>query len=243
MQRVTDHLARPVDRERHRLLSGQSRVRVLEVLRGERTPLSVAELAAQVDLHPNTIRLHLDQLVEADLASRAQENRGRPGRPRWVYTAVAALPARDTGAASTQPEYEESRYKILAEVLVNHLEHASPEPAAEATTAGRAWGRAMSQETSVPPTVQQATIDLAELLDDLGFAPRTTGPGQTIELHRCPFRHLAEEHLPVVCGVHLGLMQGALAKRGAPMRARGLEPFVTPQLCLAHFDTKEPSKN
>lgn len=225
------------------MLSGQSRVRVLEVLRGEHTPLSVAEIAAQVDLHPNTIRLHLDQLVEAGLASRAQENRDRPGRPRWVYAAVAAVPAKDIGPSSTQPEIEESRYKMLAEVLVNHLEHAAPEPAAEATAAGRAWGRVLTRGTSVPPTMQQATTDLAELLDDLGFGPHTTGPGQTIELHRCPFRHLAEEHSPVVCGIHLGLMQGALAKRGAPMQASGLEPFVTPQLCLAHFDTKEPSKS
>lgn len=38
-------------------------------------------------------------------------------------------------------------------------------------------------------------------------------------------------------------MQGALTKRGAPIQASGLEPFVTPQLCLAHFDTKEPSKS
>ncbi len=73
MQRVTDHLASPVDTERHRVLSGQSRVRVLEVLRGEHTPLSATEIAAQVGLHPNTIRLHLDQLVDAGLASRARE--------------------------------------------------------------------------------------------------------------------------------------------------------------------------
>ncbi len=213
------------------------------MLRGEHTPLSATEIAAQVGLHPNTIRLHLDQLVDAGLASRARENRDRPGRPRLVYAAIAAEPARDTGPSSTQPEFEESRYKMLAEVLVNHLEHASPEPPAEAIAAGPAWGRALSQGTSVPPTVQQATIDLADLLDDLGFAPHTTGPGQTIELHRCPFRNLAEEHFPVVCGVHLGLMQGALTKRGAPIQASGLEPFVTPQLCLAHFDTKEPSKS
>jgi len=91
--------------------------------------------------------------------------------------------------------------------------------------------------------VQQATSELAGLLDELGFAPHTTGPGQAIELHRCPFRQVAEEHSPVVCGVHLGLMQGALTGRGAPMRASSLEPFVTPQLCLAHFDTEEPSKS
>ena len=240
MQGVMEHNFSPVDLTRHRVLSGQSRVRVLEVLRGERTPLSVAEIAAQVDLHPNTVRLHLDQLIDAGLATRDREERDRPGRPRLVYAAVVTA---DTETSTVESTSGESRYKVLAEALVNHLEHTAPEPAAEAAAAGRAWGRSLSQGASVPPTVHQATTDLAKLLDDLGFAPHTTGPGQTIELHRCPFRQVAEEHSPVVCGVHLGLMQGALTKRGAPITATGLEPFVTPQLCLAHFDTEEPSKS
>ena len=238
---MTDHFFSPVDRERHRVLSGQSRVRVLEALRADGTPLGIAEIAARVALHPNTVRLHLDQLVDAGLVTRGREGRDRPGRPRLVY---AAVPADDAGSSRLSSGTEESRYQVLAEVLVNHLERTAPEPAVEATAAGRAWGRVLGERhASTSPSVQQATSELAGLLDELGFAPHTTGPGQAIELHRCPFRQVAEEHSPVVCGVHLGLMQGALTGRGAPMRASSLEPFVTPQLCLAHFDTEEPSKS
>lgn len=238
---MTDHFSSPVDPERHRALSGESRVRVLEVLRADGTRLGIAEIASRVGLHPNTVRLHLDQLVDAGLVIRDRESRNRPGRPRLVY---ASDLAGDPGTSSARVETEESRYEMLAEALVTHLERTALEPAAEAVAAGRAWGRDLArQDAATAPTVQQATADLAQLLDDVGFAPRTTGPGQTIELHRCPFRQLAGEHSPVVCGVHLGLMQGALAERAAPMQASGLEPFVTPELCLAHFDTEEPSKS
>lgn len=236
---MTDHFSSPVDPQWHRVLSGESRVRVLELLRAHGTPLGIAEIATRVGLHPNTVRLHLDQLVDAGLALRDREGRTRPGRPRLVY---AAAPVEGPGTPSGGVELEESRYQMLADALVTHLERTTPEPEAEAVAAGRAWGRGLAKaETATAPTVEQATSELADLLDEVGFAPRTTGAGQTIELHRCPFRQLANDHSPVVCGVHLGLMQGALAERGAPMQATGLQPFVTPELCLAHFNTEAPA--
>ena len=39
----------------------------------------------------------------------------------------------------------------------------------------------------------------------------------------------------MICGVHLGLMRGALEALGAPLEATRLEPFVAPHLCLAHL--------
>ncbi|QWF22658.1 helix-turn-helix domain-containing protein [Nocardioides sp. LMS-CY] len=228
---MTDHFATPVDRERHRLLAGESRVRVLEALRAAPAPLTILELADLVDLHPNTVRMHLAQLVDAGLATGRREARDRPGRPRLVYDAVAAT--------SEEPDAgpdDESSYRLLAEVLVNHVEQTAPEPVAEATAAGRAWGRTLAREPSAPPSAERATADLTGLLDRFGFAPHPTDAGRTIELHRCPFRQVAEQHSPVVCGVHLGLMQGALERNGAPIRTGALEPFVTPELCLARLE-------
>ena len=53
-----------------------------------------------------------------------------------------------------------------------------------------------------------------------------------INLHRCPFRELAESHPDVVCGAHLGMVEGALAEMGAPVSATRLLPFVQPDLCI-----------
>ena len=51
----------------------------------------------------------------------------------------------------------------------------------------------------------------------------------------CPFLELARRHEEVVCPIHLGLMRGALSELGARTTATKLEPFVRPELCVAHL--------
>jgi predicted ArsR family transcriptional regulator len=55
----------------------------------------------------------------------------------------------------------------------------------------------------------------------------------------CPFREVAENHQDVVCQLHLGLMQGALARMRAPVTADRLEPFAEPSLCIAYLATPQ----
>jgi predicted ArsR family transcriptional regulator len=66
---------------------GRSQGRVLELLREAGTPLGVQEVASRCGLHPNTVRCHLDALVEAGLATREPQLRATPGRPSIVYHA------------------------------------------------------------------------------------------------------------------------------------------------------------
>lgn len=56
-----------------------------------------------------------------------------------------------------------------------------------------------------------------------------------IPLRHCPFQNLAEQHGEVICSVHLGLMQGALTAMRAPVTVDRLDPFVEPDLCVAHL--------
>jgi predicted ArsR family transcriptional regulator len=218
----------PIDHRAHRVLAGASRVRVLEKLRARGTAVTAPELAEQLGLHPNTVRLHLDQLAGAGLVTARPEPRPGPGRPRLLYSAVA----------SPAPPTEEEGYRTLAGILADHIEATAAQPAEEAAGVGRAWARSLAgtaPAAQVPPDPDAATEHLVRLMDGLGFAPSATGAGGPIELHRCPFRQVAEQHSRVVCGVHLGLMQGALDEISAPLRATRLEPFVRPGLCLAHL--------
>jgi len=48
-----------------------------------------------------------------------------------------------------------------------------------------------------------------------------------------PFLELTEEQRDIVCPLHLGMTQGALAELGAPVAATGLEPFAEPDVRLA----------
>lgn len=207
---------------------GESRSRVLAVLQGAGEPLGVGEVAERVRLHPNTVRFHLEALTEAGLAERSVEEREQPGRPRALFaTAPGSVQA---GARS---------YRLLAEILASYLAAQTPQPAQAAAQAGRAWGSYLAER---PPPFRRvdaaaATGQLVRTLDEIGFAPQAVTSGKTrqILVHHCPFREAATEHREVVCSIHLGLMQGLLAELDAPISAERLDPFVEPNLCVAHL--------
>lgn len=215
MHRLTDSGAVPA--------LGESRGRVLAVLRGAGRPVGVREAAEQVGLHPNTTRFHLDGLVDAGLAERRTEERTEPGRPRMVYAAAGEEGGRRS-------------YRLLAEMLTGLVAEAVPDPGGAAEAAGQAWGRYLAERPAPSQRIdaEEGVRRLAEVLTDAGFAP---GPARdaVIPLRRCPFREVAEQHKDVVCALHLGLMRGVLAEVRAPLAADRLEPFVEPSLCLAHL--------
>ncbi|MFJ4525832.1 helix-turn-helix transcriptional regulator [Streptomyces sp. NPDC088810] len=203
---------------------------VLEVLRTAPAPLGVAEAAERMGLHPNTVRFHLDALVTDGLVERRAEASSGPGRPRTVYT---PRPGMDRGGLRD--------YRLLARMLLSRWTAADPaEARAEAMETGRAWGRFLVDPLppDEPPTPERSTAALFALLDGLGFAPQPDGgggPPERIRLRHCPFLELAEERSGVVCPLHLGLMQGALARLDAPLTVTALEPFAEPDACVAHL--------
>lgn len=210
---------------------GESRTRVLEALQDAGRPLTVGDVAKLVELHPNTVRFHLDALIEADLVARDTEDRDQPGRPRALYT---ANPNGDHVGRSS--------YRLLAEILASYMAAAIPEPAQAAVRAGQAWGRYLTEQPAPfrRTDASAATRQLVRTLDDIGFAPEAAESGgeQQILLHHCPFRDTAEGHREVVCSIHLGLMQGQLAELGAPLEAERLDPFVEPNLCVTHLASR-----
>lgn len=215
---------------------GESRARVLDVLRATPEAAGVREIAERTGLHSNTARFHLDTLVKEGLAERGTEGGGRPGRPRAVYRA----------AASPVPAGRRS-YQLLARMLTGLITEALPRPAQAAVTAGEAWGRYLAD---TPAPAQRVDTDeairrLTQVLTDVGFAPGSAParPDTVLPLHHCPFREVAEEHRDVVCSLHLGLMRGALKEVRAPMDVDRLEPFVEPSLCLAHLAPADQPAN
>ncbi|MFI1564319.1 helix-turn-helix transcriptional regulator [Streptomyces sp. NPDC020490] len=205
---------------------------VLEVLRAAAAPLGVTDVAERMRVHPNTVRFHLDALVSEGLVQRRTEEPSGRGRPRTVY---AAEPGMHRGGTRG--------YRLLAQMLLGQLASTGPEAHRAATEAGRAWG-AFLVDPAPPlrqPTAGQAADGLVALLDDLGFAPTAehgeegAAAPERIRLRHCPFLELAEEYGQLVCPLHLGLMQGALAGLRAPLDAARLEPFATPDSCVAHL--------
>jgi predicted ArsR family transcriptional regulator len=206
---------------------GRSRGRVLDLLRAAGSPMGVQDVADQAGLHPNTARFHLDALVKTGQATREPQARPTPGRPSMAYQAVGRGPA------------GERRYRLLAEMLTSLVRAMMPEPGQAAAEAGREWGAYFTEQ---PPPYERLTdpdaIDrLTAIMADLGFAPQATAEGgeYQLRLHECPFREIAQRQQDVVCALHQGLMQGALAKMRAPLTASRLDPFAGPSLCIAHL--------
>ena len=211
---------------------GQSRAHVLDLLRAAGSPAGVRDIADQEGLHPNTARFHLDALVDAGLATRAPKERTTPGRPSMAYRAVAG--------GETMGR---RRYRLLAEMLTSLIAGMLPKPGEAAGEAGREWGRYL---TEPPPPYQrldagEAVERLTATMAEIGFAPEAVADGTQyqLRLRQCPFREVAENHQDVVCQLHLGLMQGALAQMRAPVTADRLQPFAEPSLCIAYLATRQ----
>lgn len=216
----------------HKALGDVSRFRIVEEL-SSRGRLDSRELGEAVGLHPNTVRSHVEQLIEAGLVRSAVAPGSGRGRPRVLYEAIKDSPAQSGG------------YRLLAQILASYLASVE-EPRAAAESAGRAWGGYLAEkpEPFAGVSPEKATEQVARLFSDLGFMPETVedAEGRAILLHRCPFREVAESNQDVVCSVHLGMLRGALAEMGAPLEATRLEPFVEPTLCVAHLAPRRAGK-
>ena len=218
-------------RSPHQVLASTSRSAVLEVLRERGGALDVDEVAAAVGLHVNTVRGHLEVLVDGGYAVRSSLPPSGPGRPRTVYEATSA------------PE-DGSNYRLLAEVLTHYLASTSAQPAVDAVAAGRSWaapqvdaaGPREGGAAAAPTSEREAVAAVVKLLADSGFQPEASADGSRIDLHHCPFRDLAVASPEVVCGAHLGILQGALAQLDAPISATRLLPLVEPDLCVATLE-------
>lgn len=204
-------------------------------LQASSAPLSVAEVAERVRLHPNTARFHLDGLVAQGWAERAREDREVPGRPRALYT-----------AKERSPQIGRRSYQLLAQILTSYLASSTKQPEKAALKAGQEWGRFLSERPMPFERVDAATAtqQLVRSLDEVGFAPEPVVERRQrkILLHHCPFREAAEQHSNVVCTIHLGLMRGVLEELDAPLETRKLEPFVEPDLCVAHLAQHGPAR-
>lgn len=200
------------------------RRRILRVIEDSPEPRDVESLASAVDLHPNTVRGHLDSLESAELVTRSRQERQSPGRPRLLYQRKP-----DSGQSTL------GGYRLLAEMLTTTLRDATDDPETAAEEAGRQWGRQLAErpESSDLGSAEETIGQITRLLHDFGFAPETrSSAGRTvIDLSDCPFRDLAREHPDIVCRLHLGLMKGAVEALGAAVEVESLEPFVEPSLC------------
>lgn len=205
-----------------------SRRLVLAILREQRTSIDVAALSARTGLHPNTLRGHLQLLVDLGQVERSVEERDRPGRPRVLYRA-------------TPTEGTDDPYRQLAGELAAGIAHQQGDEGA-AHAAGRHWGRRVRARALIAPDTkvdaQEAVALAADGLDALGFRTETEPLGDRLYITHCPFGMLARENRSV-CRVHQDLLNGLFDELGGAVHCVELGDFVQDDLCVAFLQRTE----
>jgi predicted ArsR family transcriptional regulator len=199
----------------HDVLAQPTRARLFALLGELRRPASTEELAAQLAMHPNGVRLHLERLREAQLVVRERQRQAR-GRPRDSWSISAdAQPGGDPPSA----------YADLGRWLVRAMVQ-STTGVGDIETAGRQIGRELASTGGGAPAEERFHSALAAM----GFAPRrdlTPDGTLTYCLDNCPYRDVVGERQSLICGLHRGL-------------TRGMLDTVSPETELVGFVAKDP---
>jgi predicted ArsR family transcriptional regulator len=199
----------PVGPSEHRLdllktLGDNTRYAIyLELARSPR-PLATAEIAESLDLHPNTVRPHLERMRDVGLLEARPDSRGAVGRPQNLYSLTPDAPS-----LGLEPPV----FPMLARMLLDLAGDAgvAGEPAA---AAGREQGRRLAHRSVAArrPCVEAAI----GMLDELGFDPAavTEDGTTTVAFGHCPFADLAASNPDLVCSLHRGMLEGFVDEVG-----------------------------
>ncbi|QKD79237.1 MULTISPECIES: helix-turn-helix transcriptional regulator [Actinomyces] len=182
-----------------------ARRRVLELVEASTVPLTAAELADRLALHHNTVREHLDALVEAGFVTASTRPTGRRGRPALLYTAV-----------SPDPMIVIDSYLTLLDATVETF-GTGHEAHEIALRIGRRWAELSPAPAAAEPLPESASdMDrLAALLPALalmGFAPRIDG--EKVVLKACPLVTRSRAPHPLVCAMHEGFLNAIAQRQG-----------------------------
>ncbi len=178
--------------------------------------MTVAEVAALFDLHPNVARHHLDKLV-ADgwlrTTSRRRADRGGPG---------AGRPAKHYEATDQEVslQFPLRRYDLLAELLVRVVERIAPDDiGAIAEEVGRQYGEEIAAEIGVPDDdgFDAAVRAVAKAMMGVGFVTEANPDDRTMLTSFCPFGATATNHPEIVCRLDQGIVGGLLAAMHQPV--------------------------
>lgn len=203
-------------------------LRVLQAAAAAGDDATIPHLAQQLGGHPNTTRAHLETLVEHDLIRREIAPATGRGRPRYIYRLTKA------GVGALRPGPIAPEFAGLALALANYLSRHSDRVALDAQAAGRAWAEREDDEIETASTRLDVVTDK---LATMGFEPEATTDekGSRVLLRACPLLAAAAENTQVICNVHLGLLQGALAKRDLPSDDIELFPMGDPHGCVVRL--------
>ncbi len=177
----------------------------LELARSPR-PLTTAEVADMIGLHPNTVRPHLERMRDVGLIDVQVGGRGEIGRPQHRYSLSSDAPS-----LGLEPPV----MPVLARMVLAMADRLGA-AAEDARAVGRDEGaRRSAPFRNAPSSLEAFVTDL----DRLGFDPIVSDPDDPLDVAvvafaNCPFGELARSHPELVCSLHRGMIEGFLETMG-----------------------------
>ncbi len=190
-------------------ISSYSRVEIMHLLQ-KRPQRAIAELVEATGLHANTVREHLQRLIDAGYVIAQTERRTTRGRPRVLYSAATGADEASSPVALRRAEEAARRGDLMRRVY-------------GAETDAELGAEALHQLDA-----------LVEDLGDAGFEPLVDKRELTVDLTPCPHAPAAQ-HRGTLCSVHVGLMESVLAQAGGPLRVEGIAPSCDPTQCVVQL--------
>lgn len=196
-------------------ISSYSRVRILHLLfdAGHARPsrsLAIDELCAATGLHANTVREHLQRLIDGGYVIPTVEHRTTRGRPRTLYRAATGAPDASSPVARDKAKAAARRGDLMRSML--------PDAATD-------LGKDATYQLDA----------LVEHLEESGFEPVVDDRLLTVDLSPCPHAAGRPEDRPMLCQVHLGLMQSVLTEAGGPLEAVCVRDADLPSECTVQL--------
>ena len=176
-----------------------------------------------LEVHPTTVRAHIERLTEAGVLEEEEGVPSGRGRPSKRYRLRQPL-------LGGEPEV-----RLFVSSLVSLLRTAYGDGAvAAAEEEGQRKGREMARAYR-HPSFEQAVRDVVETLTSLSFAPGSPvrrADTWSVDVGHCPFSvDPKDPDGAIVCGFHTGLIQGLAETASGQEVGVQLRPFIAPGIC------------
>jgi predicted ArsR family transcriptional regulator len=181
------------------------------------------EAAEAVGITRELAAFHLDKLLEEgllDVEYRRISGRSGPGagRPAKLY--------RPSGR-HVHVSLPERRYDLAARLMAEALEEPSDDPGGAVDRAARRFGQTLGSQARKHmgrrPSRDRLLETACAILREQGFEP--VKADNEILLRNCPFDSLAKDHVVLICGMNLALVEGLLDGLGAEGVNARLDPM------------------
>ncbi|MFV0372999.1 winged helix-turn-helix transcriptional regulator [Microbacterium sp.] len=190
-------------------ISSSSRVEILHLIQ-QRAHRSIAELVAATGLHPNTVREHLQRMIDDGYIVVAPEHRRTRGRPRMLYS-MADPADGSSDILRRRIAASAARGDLMRRVLPD------------------------SRPRSLGTEALHQLDAVIDDLEDAGFAPVLDERALTIDLSPCAHAPVCDEERSLRCQVHLGIIEGILAAAGGPLSIDDARSSCARGECLIHL--------